>query len=50
MSKKEVKHITMRFAPDLHAALIALAKEQGRSFHSQVMFLLRQALKKAEKP
>jgi len=35
---------TLRIPDDLHIALKKAAAQECRSFHSQIMFLLRQAL------
>ncbi len=41
-----VERMTLRLPLDLYAAINAWAKEDGRSFHAQVVYLLRQAIKR----
>lgn len=40
-----VNRMTVRFPLDLYEALAAWAREDGRSIHGQVIYLLRKALK-----
>ena len=39
-----VTRMTVRFPLDLYAALAIWAREDGRSIHKQVIYLLRRAL------
>ena len=41
---------TLRIPDDLHLALKKAAAQECRSFHSQIMFLLRQALVGTDSP
>lgn len=43
--KEPVERMTLRLPLDLYAALRDWAKEDGRSLHGQVVYLLRQAVK-----
>jgi hypothetical protein len=46
---KDIKRTTIYLTEQLHAQLIAQAKEHKRSFNSEVVWLLEQSLQKGAK-
>jgi hypothetical protein len=45
--RREVRY-SLRLPPDLHAALVALARREDRSLNQQLIHLLRQGVRRAE--
>ena len=43
--KREVRY-ALRLPPDLHAALVELARREDRSLNQQLVYLLRQAVRR----
>ena len=43
--KREVRY-ALRLPPDLHAALVELARREDRSLNQQLIYLLRQAVRR----
>ena len=44
-----VQRMTVRFPVDMYAALAAWAKEDGRSLHGQIIYLLRKIVEERGK-
>ena len=44
--KRDVRY-SLRLPPDLHEALVALAQREGRSLNQQLVYELRQAVRRA---
>lgn len=40
----KILRFVLRLPEDLHAALAALAKREGRSLHGQIIYMLRKAM------
>lgn len=45
----EIIRFVLRLPPDIHAALADWAKEEGRSLHGQILYLLRKLLEDRQK-
>ena len=48
MRNKNNKHLGIEIDPELHFKLHYLAKYEGRSANSQILYLVRQAIKEFE--
>lgn len=48
MPKKEVKHIGLRVAPEVHRKLAYISKYEGRSINGQVYHLIQNAIVRFE--
>ena len=44
-NKREVRY-ALRLPPDLHAALVEMARREDRSLNQQLIYLLRQAVRR----
>ena len=44
-SEREVRY-ALRLPPDLHAALVEMARHEDRSLNQQLVYLLRQAVRR----
>ena len=44
-TKREVRY-ALRLPPDLHAALVDMARREDRSLNQQLVYLLRQAVRR----
>ena len=44
--KPEVRY-SLRLPPDLHQALVELARDEDRSLNQQILYLLRQGVRRA---
>ena len=49
MNKEKDKHIGFRIDSETHAKLKDLAEYEGRSINGEIIYLIRQAIKKKEK-
>ena len=49
MRNKENKHLGIEIDPELHFKLHYIAKYEGRSANGQILYLIRQCIKKFEK-
>lgn len=49
MRNKNNKHLGIEIEPELHYKLHYLAKYEGRSANSEILYLVRQAIKEFEK-
>ncbi len=49
MNKEKDKHIGLRIDADTHEKLKDLAAYEGRSINGEILYLIRQAIKKKEK-
>ena len=49
MRNKENKHLGIEIDPELHFKLHYIAKYEGRSANGQILYLIRQFIKKFEK-
>lgn len=49
MRNKNNKHLGLEIEPELHFKLHYISKYEGRSANSQVLYLIRQAIKEFEK-
>ena len=49
MRNKENKHLGIEIDPVLHKKLKSIAKYEGRSINSQVLYLVRQCVRQFEK-
>lgn len=49
MRNKKNKHLGIEIDPELHYKLHYISKYYGRSANGQILFLIRQAIKKFEK-
>ena len=49
MRNKNNKHLGIEIDPELHYKLHYISKYYGRSANGQILFLIRQAIKKFEK-
>ncbi len=45
--KREVRY-SLRLPPDVHERLVELARREGRSLNQQLVYMLRQGLRRAE--
>ena len=50
METKQVVRFALRLPPDLHAALVELARREDRSLNQQLIRLLREGVKRDERP
>ena len=48
MNKEKDKHIGLRIDSETHAKLKNLAEYEGRSINGEIIYLIRQAIKKME--
>ncbi|MBE5827227.1 MAG: Arc family DNA-binding protein [Butyrivibrio sp.] len=48
MNKEKDKHIGLRIDSETHAKLKDLAEYEGRSINGEIIYLIRQAIKKME--
>ncbi len=48
MNKENDKHIGLRIDSETHAKLKDLAEYEGRSINGEIIYLIRQAIKKME--
>ena len=44
--RREVRY-ALRLPPDLHAALVEMARREERSLNQQIIYVLRQAVRRA---
>ena len=44
--RREVRY-ALRLPPDLHAALVEMARHEERSLNQQIIYVLRQAVRRA---
>lgn len=49
MRNKDNKHLGLEIDPELHFKLHYISKYEGRSANSQVLYLIRQAIREFEK-
>lgn len=49
MNKDKDKHIGLRIDSETHAKLKSLAEYEGRSINGEILYLIRQAVKRFEK-
>lgn len=49
MLKKEVKHLGLRIAPELHQKLAYISNYEGRSLNGQVYYLIQQCIRAFER-
>ena len=49
MRNKENKHLGIEIDPELHFKLLYIAKYEGRAANGQILYLIRQCIKKFEK-
>ena len=48
MRNKENKHLGLEIEPDLHAKLKYIAKYEDRSINGEIVYLIKQAVRKFE--
>lgn len=48
MPKKEIKHLGLRIAPELHQKLAYISNYEGRSLNGQVYYLIQRCIREFE--
>ncbi|MFR1050831.1 MAG: hypothetical protein ACOX67_01775 [Oscillospiraceae bacterium] len=49
MPKKEIKHLGLRIAPELHEKLAYISDYEGRSLNGQVYYLIQKCIREFER-